>query len=101
MVEPLRHRQTKEAATDMFSLQPPRHIPTLPIPSVRMRRRYVRMTPDRVGLAAAPHQIRTRFSGARKSLSLGLTLKALYQASMLRTTPSTRYFTGAWGFETI
>ena len=30
MVEPLRHRQTKEAATDMFSLQPPRHIPTLP-----------------------------------------------------------------------
>ena len=26
MVEPLRHRQSKEAATDMFSLQPPRHI---------------------------------------------------------------------------
>src|SRR5713101_2285124 len=71
------------------------------ITSVRMRRRYVRMTPDRVGLAAAPHQIRTRFSGARKSLSLGLTLKALYQASTFRTTPLTRYFTGAWGFETI
>ena len=31
MVEPLRHRQTKEAATDMFSLQPPRHISTLTI----------------------------------------------------------------------
>src|SRR5882724_3856517 len=31
MAEPLRHRQTKEAATDMFSLQPPRHIPTLPL----------------------------------------------------------------------
>ena len=30
MVEPLRHRQTKEAATDMFDLQPPRHISTLP-----------------------------------------------------------------------
>ena len=29
-VEPLRHRQTKEAATDLFSLKPPRHIPTLP-----------------------------------------------------------------------
>jgi hypothetical protein len=29
MVEPLRHRQTKEAATDMFGLQPPRHISTL------------------------------------------------------------------------
>jgi len=31
MAEPLRHRQTKEAATDMFSLQPPRHISTLQI----------------------------------------------------------------------
>ena len=30
MAEPLRHRQTKEAATDMFDLQPPRHISTLP-----------------------------------------------------------------------
>src|SRR5262249_45047060 len=30
MTEPLRHRQTKEAETAMFSLQPPRHIPTLP-----------------------------------------------------------------------
>jgi hypothetical protein len=34
MVEPLRHRQSKEAATDMFSLQPPRHISTLPIASL-------------------------------------------------------------------
>ena len=32
MAEPVRHRQTKEAATDMFDLQPPRHIPTLPKP---------------------------------------------------------------------
>jgi hypothetical protein len=29
MVEPLRHRQTKEAATAIFDLQPPRHISTL------------------------------------------------------------------------
>jgi hypothetical protein len=35
MAEPLRHRQTKEAETDMFSLKPPRHISTLPITSVR------------------------------------------------------------------
>jgi hypothetical protein len=34
MVEPLRHRQTKEAATDMFYLTPPRHISTLHIASV-------------------------------------------------------------------
>jgi hypothetical protein len=30
MVEPLRHRQTKGAATAMFYLTPPRHISTLP-----------------------------------------------------------------------
>jgi len=30
MAEPVRHRQTKEAATDMFYLTPPRHISTLP-----------------------------------------------------------------------
>jgi len=29
MVEPLRHRQTKGAATVMFYLMPPRHISTL------------------------------------------------------------------------
>jgi hypothetical protein len=34
MAEPLRHRQTKEAETDMFSLKPPRHISTLPITSI-------------------------------------------------------------------
>jgi hypothetical protein len=31
MAEPVRHRQTKEAETDMFYLKPPRHISTLPI----------------------------------------------------------------------
>ena len=31
MAEPLRHRQTKEAETDMPGLPPPRHIPTLPL----------------------------------------------------------------------
>jgi hypothetical protein len=35
MVEPLRHRQTKGAATDMFYLMPPRHISTLHIASFR------------------------------------------------------------------
>ena len=29
MADPLRHRQTKGAATDMVDLTPPRHIPTL------------------------------------------------------------------------
>src|SRR2546429_7058701 len=45
MVEPLRHRQTKEAATDMFSLKPPRHIPTLPIASVSPDHGDFRSTP--------------------------------------------------------
>jgi hypothetical protein len=35
MVEPLRHRQTKEAETDMFDLKPPRHTSTLPIPLIK------------------------------------------------------------------
>ena len=30
MVEPLRHRQTKGAETDMLSLTSPRHVSTLP-----------------------------------------------------------------------
>jgi hypothetical protein len=42
MAEPLRHRQTKEAETDMFSLQPPRHISTLHIASI----------PEVLGMAA-------------------------------------------------
>jgi hypothetical protein len=36
--EPLRHRQTKEAETDMPSLTPPRHTPTLRIPAGWNRR---------------------------------------------------------------
>src|SRR6266566_8947622 len=34
MVELVRHRQTKEAATDRFYLRPPRHISTLPNPAL-------------------------------------------------------------------
>jgi len=37
MVEPLRHRQTKGAETDMPSLPPPRHIPTLPERRLELR----------------------------------------------------------------
>jgi hypothetical protein len=41
MVGPLRHRQTKEAETDMFGLQPPRHIPTPPILAAKVTGRRV------------------------------------------------------------
>jgi hypothetical protein len=45
MVEPLRHRQTKGAATDMPGLPPPRHFPTLPFLRLSPRRiRYHRGT---------------------------------------------------------
>ena len=46
MVEPLRHRQTKGAATDMFYLTPPRHISTLPISTELGCQRHVRFAPD-------------------------------------------------------
>jgi ATP-dependent DNA ligase len=39
MVEPLRHRQTKGAETDMFDLQPLRHISTLPEAAVTAMQR--------------------------------------------------------------
>jgi hypothetical protein len=42
MVEPLRHRQTKGAATDMFYLTPPRHISTLPKPVLMTLKRDFR-----------------------------------------------------------
>src|SRR5271166_4957892 len=35
MADPLRHRQTKGAATDMVDLTPPRHISTLPMAAIR------------------------------------------------------------------
>jgi hypothetical protein len=37
MADPLRHRQTKGAATDMVDLTPPRHIPTLPNAVIQLR----------------------------------------------------------------
>jgi hypothetical protein len=47
MAEPLRHRQTKEAETDMFDLQPPRHISTLPESEVSRARWNVRFSPGK------------------------------------------------------
>jgi len=43
MVEPLRHRQTKGAATAMFYLMPPRHISTLPNSSILTCLPHVRL----------------------------------------------------------
>jgi len=56
MVEPLRHRQTKGAATDMFYLTPPRHISTLPIASLWQRADHFRSSPNS-GLGVALRQL--------------------------------------------
>src|ERR1700726_1315255 len=53
MAEPLRHRQTKEAATDMFYLKPPRHISTLPFAPILACPRHVRLGGD-LGNAGCP-----------------------------------------------
>src|SRR6516164_9401345 len=49
MADPLRHRQTKGAATDMVDLTPPRHIPTLPGYRLHIR-----------GLQRLAHRLRLR-----------------------------------------
>ena len=53
MVEPLRHRQTKGAATAMFYLMPPRHISTLPKAVLGAYLSDVRFTPDERTSASA------------------------------------------------
>src|SRR5437764_9510109 len=63
MVGPLRHRQTKEAETDMPGLPPPRHIPTLPaVPILGQRAR------DRCNHPEYPwlQGLWARLSGARQ-----------------------------------
>ena len=50
MVEPLRHRQTKGAVTDMFYLTPPRHISTLPDSEVVMTSQRIRSTPRKTDI---------------------------------------------------
>jgi len=63
MVEPLRHRQTKEAATDMFDLQLPRHISTLPLATLGLAmaagrfRRKAEMALSSLPCAASRHEI--------------------------------------------
>jgi hypothetical protein len=62
-VKPLRHRQTKGAATDMFYLTPPRHISTLPISTDLGCQRHVRFPPDSdrtADMAAFPFRANSR-----------------------------------------
>jgi hypothetical protein len=54
MVEPLRHRQTKGAETDMLDLTPPRHVSTPPTPVVRFAQ--IAVIPRRRGERVALEQ---------------------------------------------
>ena len=58
MVKPLRHRQTKEAATDMFYLTPPRHISTLYQTRKSARLNGMSALPRRTDVVRAVGQVR-------------------------------------------
>src|ERR1700731_2826292 len=64
MADPLRHRQTKGAATDMVDLTPPRHIPTLPHRN-RIRRRQCHRE---IGERAVVARYRTAVVGHRRNI---------------------------------
>jgi hypothetical protein len=83
MGEPLRHRQTKEAETDMFSLQPPRHISTLPIAGIilRCRELALRATLRHVHRKTALYSIT---SSARVSSASGTVMPRAFAVFRLR-----------------
>src|SRR6516164_6875988 len=62
MVAPLRHRQTKEAATDMPGLLPPRHIPTLPLACLQLVQQLLRFCSVCKGDAGAEQGFKYRLS---------------------------------------
>src|ERR1700724_4368731 len=76
MAEPLRHRQTKEAATDMFYLKPPRHISTLPFSSILACPPHVRFggNPGNAGslLMASSHADSSSQTGATNRVARSL-----------------------------
>ena len=69
MDEPLRHRQTKGAETDMLGLTSPRHIPTLPIPALQSAARSLlaaqNNSPAPLTFAAARPNIAAQAATAR------------------------------------
>src|SRR5262245_27974899 len=68
MVEPLRHRQTKEAATDMFYLPPPRHISTLPFTSLWLLRSTVRMSASHPKATESPRSSEMTLSARKRHM---------------------------------
>src|ERR1035441_9923850 len=93
MVEPLRHRQTKGAATDMFYLTPPRHISTLPKTEVAALGRYVRSPENghrQANLARPQSAVSTHFAlyeAAKRSQHPGSPLRS-HGSRRLKFTPA-------------
>src|SRR5438270_11892577 len=96
MADPLRHRQTKGAATDMVDLTPPRHIPTLPRADPgRLSRRNgatVRPRDNCSRTACGSHdtaQLFVRPQTHAKRVGQALLSKTLVQAGRTRATTRT------------
>jgi integrase len=96
MADPLRHRQTKGAATDMVDLTPPRHIPTLPTAGVLHLRESVSFTPasrqsalsrqsqsaSRRGLAMPRHVCARPVAGSRTGTASDALWLSIYGLAM-------------------
>jgi hypothetical protein len=87
MVEPLRHRQTKGAETDMPGLPPPRHFPTLP-------RAAIRGSP-RPSTTSTPHQLLKPTLLGHSAVAVGTALLALFGSFAFHW-----HVPGECGFET-
>src|SRR5204862_2884822 len=82
-VEPVRHRQTKGAATDMFGLPPLRHTPTLPSVRIQQPLRDVSKCADdrdrgthRGATPPTPPGIRVTYHGGSTGLGLVRNMKS-------------------------
>jgi len=86
MAEPLRHRQTKEAATDMFSLQPTRHISTL----------------HECDLRAAPTNVRSwESNGLSANVAFGPFMTGLHRVHWGKEASSLRFAFPYWSIRVI
>jgi hypothetical protein len=87
MVEPLRHRQTKGAATAMFYLTLPRHISTLPNSEVESHLRRVRPTPMNGHRQTEPTGPFRANSGSRLPTHAAISGRAPLKSSTCRKSP--------------
>ena len=95
MVEPLRHRQTKGAETDMPNLPPPRHIPTLPDAVARSRCREGRLPAKfepfdcaREVTAKGRHRTRWRQAASYPARSVSPKLPAIFESGLRFSHPA-------------